>query len=394
MSHYIGIDNSSLDHKVQVLDASGNKKSSFTIPNNLEGFEVLHQRLKEFTDVKIAFESPHEPLVDFLRNKKYSLYSLNPLKVKRYKESVKVSGDKNDTIDALAIAEYLKHNASYTRELFYNSPQVERLKHLASIHTRLVQARTAHLNRLHHAVRRYFPLHEQLFSVFGGPVQLKMLEKYPTFKDLHAASDEELREFMKSCNYRHYKYMERIIQKIRAYNQFIDPDVEYAFFFEAQTLCKILHVLKEQLDTIEKEMNDITDAHHLGPIFKSLPGAGPILASKLLALFGDNKNRFENFNNAQCYFGTAPKNYKSGTYHRVNMRKACNKAGRLALYHHAFATLKTSEWARKYYDSQRASGKTNSMALRALSNKWVKIIFKLWKEEIFYDESKKTSSAA
>ena len=38
--------------------------------------------------------------------------------------------------------------------------------------------------------------------------------------------------------------------------------------------------------------------------------------------------------------------------------------------------------------------KTHSVAVRALSNKWVKIIYKIWEDEIFYDEEKKISPAA
>ena len=96
MEHYIGIDNSSLDHKVRVIDENGNPNLSFTVVNTLEGFEELNKKLSGFTNVKIGFELPHGPLVDYLHLKEYCLYSLNPLKIKRYKESIKVSGNKND----------------------------------------------------------------------------------------------------------------------------------------------------------------------------------------------------------------------------------------------------------------------------------------------------------
>ena len=153
-------------------------------------------------------------------------------------------------------------------------------------------------------------------------------------------------------------------------------------------------VLKEDLKYVEDEMNRITDAHRMGECFKSLPGAGDVLACKLLAFFGDNKDRFDNANSVQCLFGTAPKNYQSGRYHKVTMRKACNKSARAILYQFAFGSLRSSEWARKYYDSQRAKGKRHSVSVRALSNKWVNVIYKIWRDEIFYDEIKKILPAA
>ncbi len=41
MEHYIGIDNSSLDHKVRVIDGNGKLNLSITIAKNYEGFELL-----------------------------------------------------------------------------------------------------------------------------------------------------------------------------------------------------------------------------------------------------------------------------------------------------------------------------------------------------------------
>lgn len=394
MQHYVGIDNSSLDHKVRIIDENDNKSLKFTISNNYEGFVELGLKLSGLENISIGFELPHGPLVDFLHMNDFNLYSLNPLKVKRYKESIKVSGDKNDDIDAHAIAEYLKNNKSYTRELIYNSSEIERLKNLTIIHTRLTNDRVRHINKLHFAIRQYFPLQEALFGDFGCKVHLKMIIKYPTFDKLKAADDNEIKEFLISNKYRRPVYINKVIEIIKNFKQLISPDVEYAYQFEAKCLCGIIQVLDEELKRVEKEMNKISDSHNLGKYFKSLPGAGDVLACKLLALFGDNKKRFDNSNGVQCLFGTAPRNYQSGTYHKVLMRKACNKSARAILYKFAFATLQSSKWAREYYDKQKAKGKTHSVALRALSNKWVKVIYKIWKDEIFYCEEEKKSSAA
>jgi transposase len=394
MRYYIGIDNSSLDHKVRGIDENGNQNLSFTVANTLQGFEQLNNKLSRLSDIRIGFELPHGPLVDYLHLKQYHIYSLNPLKIKRFKESLKVSGNKNDDIDACAIAEYLRRNSKFAKELLYNSSAIEQLKTLSIIHTRLTHDRARHVNKLHFTVRQYFPLHDKLFSDFGCITQLKLILKYQNFKSLQSAPDEDIIKFLKEHNYRRHEYISRLINKIRNYKQLISPDVEYAYQFEADCLCRIILVLDINLKSIEQEMQTITGGHPLGEHFKSLPGAGKILACKLLALFGDNKDRFVDYNSAQCLFGTAPKNYQSGIYHKVIMRKACNKTARAVLYEFAFSSLKYSKWARKYYDDQRSKGKTHSVAVRALSNKWVKIIFAIWKNETDYQESKIFSSAA
>ena len=52
----------------------------------------------------------------------------------------------------------------------------------------------------------------------------------------------------------------------------------------------------------------------------------------------------------------------------------------------AFLSLRSSEWARAYYDQQRARGHAHRRALRALAAKWVKVIFVLWERQVPYDE--------
>jgi hypothetical protein len=225
-------------------------------------------------------------------------------------------------IKQLNIAEYLRSNKNYTRELLYNSHEIEKLKNLSIIHTRMTQNRARHINKLHFAVRQYFPLHEALFGDFGCTVQLKMLIKYPAFADLNNASDKEIDEFLKANRYRRPDYIDRALQKIRKYNQLISGDVEFACKIEAESLCELLFIINNKLKEIEFEMNKITDSNSLGGVFKSLPGAGNVPACKLLGLFGDNKERFDDYNGIQCLFGTAPKNYQSGMYHKVIMRKA------------------------------------------------------------------------
>ena len=85
-------------------------------------------------------------------------------------------------------------------------------------------------------------------------------------------------------------------------------------------------------------MNHIDDNHKLGKYFKSLPGAGAILACTLLAVFGDNKEN----------------------------------------------TMTT----------RGQKGQIHSAAVKALTNKWVNIIYHICKNGIIYQESKIISSAA
>jgi hypothetical protein len=57
---------------------------------------------------------------------------------------------------------------------------------------------------------------------------------------------------------------------------------------------------------------------------------------------------------------------------------------------HEFAaqSILFCDWARCYYDQKKAEGKPHHSAIRALAYRWIRIIYRCWKDRIPYDESK------
>ena len=47
-----------------------------------------------------------------------------------------------------------------------------------------------------------------------------------------------------------------------------------------------------------------------------------------------------------------------------------------------------SEWAKAFYLSQKAKGKSHQAAVRALAYKWIRIIWKCWQTRTNYDEAR------
>lgn len=114
------------------------------------------------------------------------------------------------------------------------------------------------------------------------------------------------------------------------------------------------------------------------PVFASLPGAGQRLAPRLLAEWGDDRARYACARKVQALSGTAPVPKESGNYRSAKRRTACLKPLRNALSQFARATTRTEPWAKDYYQRKRAQGKSHSVAVRALSNTWVRILFRMW----------------
>src|SRR5215218_7560379 len=86
--------------------------------------------------------------------------------------------------------------------------------------------------------------------------------------------------------------------------------------------------------------------------------------------------------------GVAPVMERSGQSCWVRWRYFCPKFLRQTFHEYAGESIRHSFWARAYYESQRAKGKSHHAAARALSFKWVRIIFRCWQTRTAYDEVK------
>ena len=76
------------------------------------------------------------------------------------------------------------------------------------------------------------------------------------------------------------------------------------------------------------------------------------------------------------------------------MRWACPKFQRQTFPEWANCTLSFCAWAKAYYDEQRAKKKSHHTAVRALAFKWMRILYRCWKDRQPYREDIYLASAA
>jgi transposase len=153
----------------------------------------------------------------------------------------------------------------------------------------------------------------------------------------------------------------------------------------AVTRAKQLRVLQTQLEDYRQQIEELFAEHPDHDLFGSLPGAGPKIAPRLLVELGQDRNRFESPQVLQCYGGTAPVSYQSGPFHKVRLRGQCDIALRSILYLWADRSRHTCPWADTYYQGLRKRGKSHACTLRCLSQRWLKILWKMWQTRIPYD---------
>jgi len=128
--------------------------------------------------------------------------------------------------------------------------------------------------------------------------------------------------------------------------------------------------------------------HEDDDLFAQLPGSGPTLAPRLLAAFGESRDRFASAQEMQRYSGVAPVTERSGNKSWVHWRFKAPTLLRQTLVEWAGQTITRSAWARAYYEQQRAKGKSHHVILRALTFKWVRFLFQCWTQRAPYHEAR------
>ena len=141
------------------------------------------------------------------------------------------------------------------------------------------------------------------------------------------------------------------------------------------------------LAAMDESLKQLMRQHPDAGLYVDLPGAGDALAPRLLAAFGDDRDRMDSPASMQCLSGIAPVTRRSGKRCSVQRRWACSKFLRQTFHEFASHSRLHSAWAKAFYKSQRSAGKGHHTAVRALAFKWIRILFRCWKTRTPYDEA-------
>jgi len=148
-----------------------------------------------------------------------------------------------------------------------------------------------------------------------------------------------------------------------------------------------LRVTLQAIDQFDVEIADVAKRLPDYALFAALPGAGAILAPRLLVAFGEHRERYASAAQLQQYAGVAPVLERSGNKCWVHWRIACPTFLRQTFVEWAGSTIPRSFWASAYYQRQRDKGCSHQAALRALAYKWIRIVYRCWQTRTPYDES-------
>ena len=388
----IGIDWADDHHDVCLQEAGSSRIESGRIaqePRALaEWIAALRHRFGG-RPVGVCLETSRAPLVTALIEHDFIvLFPVNPRTLKRFREAFAPNGAKDDPEDAALLLELLCKHEDRLHRWQPDDAQTRAIARLVEARRKAVDLRTKLTNQLTAELKGYFPQALSWAGELDAQLATDFLQRWPTLEAVQRAKPQTIRKFYYGHNCRRADLIEQKIEEIRtAVALTNDPAIVETSALTVQVLARQIDALRPSIARYDKEIatrfGDHPDAH----LFDSLPGSGPAMAPRLLSAFGSQRDRFQAATEVQEYSGIAPVTKRSGKQCQVTWRWSAPKFVRQSFHEFARLSIHHSAWARAYYEMQRDRGKSRHAAIRALAFKWIRIIFRCWKERTAYDEA-------
>jgi len=389
---HIGLDWADRKHFWTMRTAEG-KFSRGELKQTPEAIEVWAVELARQFDgrpIALALEQSRGALVAILS--KYAhihLFPLHPNKLAHYRKSVCPSGAKGDPTDADLILDYLVKHPEWLNCLEPDTVETRSLQFLVEERRKLVNEHTRQVQVLIYWLKQIFPQMLEWFDNMSIPLVGDLLKRWPELPKLQKASKKTLRTFFPQHNCRS---AERIQQRLEAIGQAV-PATTDAALLRAGNLCiqllvQVLTNLRAGIAEFDRQIEDIYQAHPDRLITASLPGAGPALEPRLLAALGTVRTRFQSASNMASCFGIAPVTESSGKTRIIHWRWGCSKFVRQTFHEWANCSIRSCGWAREHYDRQRLKGKGHHASVRSVAFKWIRILFRCWRDGVPYSEQR------
>jgi transposase len=338
----------------------------------------------------VCLELSHGPIVSaLLEHNIFVIYPVNPSTLAKYRRAFTPSRAKDDPTDAAIALEILRCHRDKLKPLRHESPNMRALRRLVEARRDLVQDRVRITNRLTFTLKAYFPQVLDWFRDKETEVFAAFLERWPSLPDVQRARRETIVDFFHAHSVRRASLIDRRVGAIKSERPLTsDPAVIEPARLLVEALLPQLRAVSAGIARLDDEI-----AHRCQQLpdfflFADLPGAGRVFSARLLAAFGEQRDRFTNASAFQRYTGIAPVTERSGNKHWVHWRWSCPTFLRQTFVEWVASSVPHSFWARAFYESHRAKGASHNATIRALAFKWIRILFRCWVDRTPYNESR------
>lgn len=392
LAAFVGIDWADREHAVcwRAADEVGMHQETLKQePAALAAWAAGLQQRFGGRSVGVCLEQSRGPLIYALSAYPWLvLYPVNPKSLARYREALAPSRAKDDPSDAALLCQFLALHRHALRPWQADDPVTRQLRLLLENREKLVDQRTALTHQLRALLKGYFPQALDWAGDLLRPMAWAFLLKWPSLEALQTASKKRLLNFYYAHGVRRGDLIAQVPDQVRTAIPLIqDHALIETSILLAQALCRQLQALQPFIDRHNAQIKALFDQHPDRELFRGIPGAGPVMAPRLLAAFGSDRTRYSDASDVQQLAGIAPVTERSGKSCWVHWRWAVSSFLRQSFHEHALHSLAHSAWAKAYYDQLRSRGKAHHAAVRALAFKWIRVLYACWRDYRPYDEA-------
>jgi len=389
---WVGLDWADQQHVICLYEVATGQSTVSRLEQKPESLQDWLSQLRQRFDgapVAIVLEQARGAVIyallsaDFVR-----LYPVNPQSLASYRKAYAPSGAKSDPADAVLLMEMVRKSPERFRVWKPDDADTRSLQLLTQNRRQLVNQKTALTNQLTSLLKTYYPQALELAGALDSPQACDLLKQWPTLEALQQARPGQIRQLYREHGHPSPEQLDRRLEQIRQARPLTtDPAALLSGAMMVEALVEQLRPLLGAIERFDRQIAALFRKHPDRPLFDHLPGAGAVLAPRLVAAFGTDRDRFQSAQQAQQLFGIAPVTEQSGKQRWVHWRWACPKFLRQTFHEFAGHSRHWCGWAKALYQRLRRCGKGHHAALRVLAFKWIRILFHCWKTRTGYDES-------
>lgn len=394
---WIGLDWADEAHDICEYSVGTAEKQKYRIEHNAESLQEWLNQLRsryEGRRVAMVLEQSRGALIYALMSSEFvEIYAVNPQSLAQFRKAFYTSGAKSDPADAELLCDMVRQNPQRFRVWRPGDERTRGLQLLAEARRQFVNDLTALTNQLGSVLKTYYPQALHWAGELNSEQACAFLEKWPTLADLQKTRGFRIREFYEKHGRPQREALKTRIAEIgKARPLTSDSAVIMANVMKVKGLVAQIRALRPTIQQYDEEIERLFQDHPDRAIFESFPGAGKVLAPRLTVAFGVDRDRFSVAQEVQQFSGIAPVTERSGKGQWIHRRWACSKFTLQTFHEFADQTRKFCSWSKSYYQEQRRRGKDHHSAVRSLAYKWIRIMFRCWKDRKPYDDSRYVQS--
>ena len=360
----------------------------FEISNDAKGHQEILSRLRKLDTLPDVFIEGHGDFAKrfamYLKKQSVRVYEINPLKARRFKESI--TWDKSDHIDA-RIAALMPFQDTNPVQIEGN-PKIEGLKRLTREYETMSKVLTSYKNRFHSILfQNYGMIYKKIFAKLNE-TSLTFFLHFPSESKLCTASQAQIKKALAAAGKRYYlgengvrkaKEIRKLFKDHGSFEEDIFTDVNSQLI---TTMGQALLVLIRQKEELKKVIGEYMKKYfsvYLEKLNEYFDAIGTVNISILIAEIG-GINRFENDGRLASYAGQAPRNQQSSTVRKTARRRNYNRHLAKPIHLLALNNSRKGKVYFEYYELKKKKYAKKLRALKAVKRLICKDIFNIFSE--------------